>query len=221
MTPPSGTCCRRRGGGAAARVAVICGLAAIGIPRPAAADALTDFLSRLSAAGKRTRTLSARFVQRKRLALFRSEVVSKGLVYFKQPDQLRWETFAPDAAVVLMRRARVEVRVPGEAPRVMEVAQGGVMEALVGQVLVWFGVRPGAALTRENRVTMTGRSKITRVKVVPTAGPLSRRVAAVQVEVDVDLSLRQIEIRQKDGDSTVIEFSGIVRNGPLPAKAFE
>jgi outer membrane lipoprotein carrier protein len=189
----------------------------------ASAETLDAFLTRLAAAGKATRSLQAQFVQRKRLALFRADVATRGRVLFQRPDRLRWETFAPDASVLIVAAQRAELRLPHEQPRVLDLKQGGALTGLVEQMMVWLGVRPAGDLGRHYEAKLespSSRSKGTRLRLVPRDATLRKRIAALELEVGADLVLRQIVVRQKDGDTTTIDFSSVTRNAPLPADAF-
>jgi outer membrane lipoprotein carrier protein len=189
----------------------------------ASAETLDAFLVRLAAAGRETRALQAQLIQRKQLALFRTAVETKGRVLFQRPDRLRWETFAPDASVLIVVGQRAELRLPNEKPRVMDLKQGGALAGLVEQMLVWLGVRPAKDLRRDYEATLEpskGKGGGTRLRLVPKDPTLRKRVAALELDVGADLVLRQIVVRQSDGDTTTIMFSSVKRNATLPADAF-
>ena len=103
------------------------------------ADDLQKLSRRLAAQGKKLKTLEARFVQRKRLALFKSEVTSKGRLFFARPGRLRWEILPPDASVLVVRGKRAELRVPGEKTRVMDLTTNKTLGVLVEQLMIWLG----------------------------------------------------------------------------------
>lgn len=187
----------------------------------AEADPLASFSRRLAAAGKQVRTLQASFVQRKRLALFRTEVTSKGRVYFSRPNRLRWEILPPDASVLLVLGQRARLSAPGEKPRVMDLSRNKTMGALVDQLLVWLGVRPAADLSRWYRVKLKAAQGNTDLHLTPRPGPLAKRIKTIELRFGADLSLRRIHLAQTDGDSTTIQFSGYQRNAPIPAKSFK
>lgn len=53
------------------------------------------------------KTLVAEFVQTRRLSVLRTEVRSKGKLWFRAPGHVRWELFAPDDVVYVMTPDRV------------------------------------------------------------------------------------------------------------------
>jgi outer membrane lipoprotein-sorting protein len=203
-------------------VCCLAGVAGVG-PAAAAGGALEAFERRLAAVGSKTRTLSARFVQRKRLRLFKTEVVTKGRLQYRRPDRLRWQTLAPDASTLLVVGKRAELRLPGERPRVIDLKKNRSVGALVDQLLIWLGARAGQSLSRWYHVTVTveqDRGYRLSLKPRATAGGLARRIRRVQVVFNRDLLLRTIKIHHPGGDESQIEFSGIQRNVELPRDAF-
>lgn len=178
-----------------------------------------ELLARIQAAGKRTRTLQASFVQRRRMPMFKSEVVSKGRMVFQRPDRLRWESFAPDAAVVLMRGERAEVRIPGEAPRRLDLQEGSALGSLVGQMLVWFGVRPASHLHRHYQVSLSGGTE-PQLELRPRDPALRRRITSLKIRLGKDLAPRSVELAGSEGDRTRIEFGAVQRNQPVAEALF-
>jgi len=191
------------------------------LPCPTAhAGDLKDLSRRLSARGKKLRTLEARFIQRKRLALFKSEVTSKGKIYFSRPGHLRWEILPPDASVLVVRNKRAELRVPGEKARVMDLSANKTLGILVEQLMVWLGVRPVTDLKRWYHTELLQKEGRTQLTLKPRAGPLHKRISQIKLDFARDLTLDRIQILQRDGDSNVIELSGYRRNARIPDKLF-
>jgi hypothetical protein len=91
---------------------------------------------------------------------------------------------------------------------------------LVEQIFIWLGVRPARELTRLYRVELREGASGPLLRLAPRGGPLAARVKTLSLELGRDLSLRRIEVFQRDGDRTVIEFSALRRNAPLPSWSF-
>jgi len=195
------------------------------LPAPSAAEAggdLTALGKRLTAAGKRTSTLRADFVQRKRLRLFKTEVTTRGRIAYQRPDRLRWETLPPDASLLLVRGQRAELRLPSEAPRVIDLRRNRTMGILVQQLLVCLGARPVGELTRWYSVAVTpGKGGATRLRLVPKDSGLRKRGAAVAITLGPDLAIRTVEVTQRGGDTTLITFDKVRRNAKLGQGTFQ
>lgn len=194
----------------------------LGAAPAAAADAdLAALGKRLAAAGKRTKTLRADFVQRKRLRLFKTEVITRGRIAYQRPHRLRWETLPPDASVLLVRGQRAELRLPSEAPRVIDLRRNRTMAILVEQLLVCLGARPASELTRWYAVTLApGAKGATQLRLVPRDAGLRKRVKAVTITLSPDLTIRTVEVTQRGGDTTLITFEKVRRNAELGQGTF-
>lgn len=185
------------------------------------AAGLEELTRRLGALGAKTRTLTASFTQRKRLRLFRQDVVSRGRLAYARPDKLRWETLPPEESALVIAGSRAELRLPGEAARVLDLKQGDALAGLVGQLFVWLGARPAAGLTRSYEVAATLGEAAWEVRLKPRAEALRKRVSLITVTLGRDdLVLRSVQTQQPDGDGTLIEFSEVRRNVALPRETF-
>jgi outer membrane lipoprotein carrier protein len=180
---------------------------------------LDELLRKIQSAGQHTRTLQASFVQRKRMPMFKSEVVTKGRLVFARPDRLRWETLAPDAAVLVLRGEKAELRLPGEPARALDLKAGSALGSLVDQMLVWFGVRPAAELHKHHQVTLRGSAAEPQLHLVPKDQALRKRVAAIDIWLGMDLAPTRIQVSAGE-EVTRIEFGAVKRNGTLPDSLF-
>ena len=194
----------------------------VGAAEPSAAASLAEFERKLTSAGKATRTLSGRFVQRKRLKLFKSEVVTRGRVDYERPDRLRWQTLAPDESTLVVAGGRAELRVPDQRPRVIDLKEARAVGLLVEQLLTWLGAGARGSLTRWYRVSVkkTAGYRLT-LRPLARSRVLSKRIKEVRVAFGPDLLLKTIEIHHPGGDWSRIEFVEIQRNVKLPLDAFK
>jgi hypothetical protein len=188
--------------------------------QPARAEPLGAFLQRLAVRGRQTRTLQVNFIQRKRMALFRTEVTSKGFLRYEQPDRLRWEILPPDGLVLRLQGQRAELRLPGEKPRAMDLSGESGLGALVQQLMMWLGIKPTSDLTRHYQVDLEQGKGLTRLRLIPKDASLRRRISALELAFDLGLTLRSVRVRQTDGDTVLFEFSEERRNVELPKESF-
>lgn len=188
---------------------------------PVQATELARFTKRLAASSKGIRTVQARFVQRKRLRLFKTDITTKGRLSFQRPDKLRWETLPPDASVLLVLGKRAELRIPGDRPRVIDLGRNRTMGALVEQLLVWLGARPATDLKRWYRVKVADKQGTTTLDLSPKDAALRKRLERIEVTFGADLAIKTVRVHQRRGDATTIEFSAVKRNAKLRKNAFK
>jgi outer membrane lipoprotein-sorting protein len=189
----------------------------------AAADALSlqQLSRRLSARGDKIQTLRAKFVQRKKLALFKTDVETKGRILYRRPDRLRWETFAPDRSLLIVRGDRAELRVPGERPRVINLNRSRTLGLLVEQMLVWLGARPATKLREGYDVAIEQQDQTTLLRLRPKDEALKKRIEAIRVWLGPELQIQKIQVQQSGRDQTVIDITEIEQNIKLRSDAFQ
>lgn len=179
---------------------------------PSRADELETFSRKLAAVGEKTRSLRATFVQIKRLRLFKSEVTTKGTIAYKRPHHLRWQTLPPDESLILVSGQQAELRLPSEPPRVIDLRRNRTVGMLVGQLLVWLGVKPLQGLKRGYDVKVIRDGKQTVAQLTPKEASQKKLVQQIRAFFSMKMALQRIEVLQADGDSTSITFSEIERS---------
>jgi outer membrane lipoprotein carrier protein len=191
-------------------------------PTAVGAETLQSFARRLAAANRHVRTLEARFVQRKHLALFKTAVTSKGRVLFQRPDRIRWEVLPPDASVLVFRGQQAQMWTPDmQRSRVFDLKLYRALENLAQQMLVWLGARPAGDLTRYHAVTLKSSGGDTVLDMVPRKKPRHLRFSRVRVRFGPDLVLKRVTLKHPDGDRTEVDFKQVRRNPKLPPGAFQ
>jgi outer membrane lipoprotein-sorting protein len=180
--------------------------------------AQSDPDARLAELGKRQaqiRTVSARFVQRRTMALFAEELVSSGRFAFKHPDRIRWDIEAPQAMTMLITPEGIVTMSPGAAPARMAtlpVSAREIAELITGSL-------------------DTARHMFDIQSVPGTTGatfalrPRSPRVAATIRGITLDLSpdlgfVRRIVLDEATGDRIEITFHDVELNRDIDDERF-
>ncbi len=184
------------------------------------ADELKRFEKMLSQFGSKTRSLEANFIQRKRLHLFKQEVTTHGKLTYQSPDRVRWETFAPDASVVIIQGSRAELRIPNERPKVFDLSKSRALGTLIEQMLVWLGGKSPRGLAKSYSVNIEQQAQGIELHLVPKDRPLQKHIKKIFVSFRKDMLMSSIRIQLVDGDSTLITFSHFKKNQVLPKSVF-
>lgn len=192
------------------------------INAPAAWAGLVD---RIDEAQKGVRTLSAEFVQKNRVKLFKQELVSRGRLYYargqeaSKGSQLRWEYLSPDPSALILADNKAVLVMPGRAPQRFDLDRDATMQAIFRELELWLG--KGSLRAAMQEYDMTEHDD--RVLLIPKAGtPLSRTFARIEMTVDrKTLLLSRLLLAEKGGDEKEIAFVSMKRNADLPKEAFK
>jgi hypothetical protein len=163
-----------------------------------------------------TQSLSARFVQTKRLSLMNEPLVSTGRFAFKQPDQMLWQIDDP----------RVTVRIDEQGIHLPGLAHGEQADlAPFSKVLREIsGLFTGSwsSIQANFDVEVEPNEARVRVHLVPRSDEWRRLFRSMDLSfARPELMLQTIRLEEALGDSVEIVFSDVHRNDAVAAAAFE
>lgn len=197
-------------------------LAAVAPPRVLGAGqpTLDDVLARHCKAREAITTLKAQFIQTKVFTLFDEKEVSKGTLYFAQPERIRWQYSEPDRSSTVINGERGW----SVFPDIKQVQTFELEGSKTNKVLsiVGFG-RCGALLTESFEVSLSpGKKGALVLAMKPTDKDITPYFSRVDLTLDGrDYLPRRIELHEKAGDILVFEFSDLDRNIELNKSMFD
>ena len=176
-------------------------------------------LRALEQAQRETRTITARFVQTKRLSLLDEDLVSTGSFAFRQPDQVLWKVEEPRPMTVLVTGHGVIIPgLPELDRRAMAVGPLPTMFRQMGAILA------GSVETAKQDFDMTAHEEgdAIRVKMVPRESQARRVFRELHISFAGEhLLVKGIRLENALGDRLDISFSEVRRNGDVPDSTFD
>lgn len=167
-----------------------------------------DALAAIVGAGRDTRSIECDFIQTRQSSLLGSAAVSRGRMSFRSPDVLRWEYTEPLALSLSMEGGKVTVIRDGVTQK-----QGDGAGRMFGQIarMVTGGIT-GRTLTDSRSFETSVREENGEYVAVlnPVGSAAARMLSSLVIHFDrKSLCAVRMEIYEKNGDSTVIEFVNI------------
>lgn len=182
-------------------------------------EKMTAVLERVSAAQTGLETITARFLQRKESRLLAEPSVSRGVFYYKAPDQVRWE-YDPPRSMTVVLSGGVALTYRPEERRAERIEIGRMQRRVFGFLTA---TEPLDKLTRYFSVTLRDPGKKGNLLIVldPASYHVKKRLSSVTVEVDRERYLPvAVSYVERDGDSTSFSFSEIEVDKPVPDGLF-
>lgn len=177
-------------------------------------------LARLEKVAQGVKTLAGDFVQEKHLSVFREVMVSKGRFSFQKPDRLRWELMTPFRSGFVLTGAkgrRWNERTGRTEP--FSADRDPVMKLVAEQLFAWAGAQFGP-LESQYRITVLGEHPVS-LRLEPAGASLAGYLEYLKIDFSADdRHVQRVEVHEKGGDFTRIEFVNGVVNGPLAADLF-
>ncbi len=195
------------------------------IARPAAAQStnvadVPAFLKEYAAVVSRAKTLYAEFVQERHLALFEDPLRSEGVLCFRKPDAIRWETTQPYRAIFTCTGEGVgQFELVDNEWRKLDL---GHMKSLRNVVDGMAFFLEGRYLERQQDYTFSvTRGEDTVLGLVPRNVAARQWIEAIEIHLSPDLTAtRKVILRQSGGDFTEIRFTRQVIDVVYPADVF-
>lgn len=180
----------------------------------------TTFIQEMQTASKTTNALQCNFIQKKEISLLKETAVSKGIMYFKAPDELRWEYTSPQAFVFMMNKGQSVVKNKNET--ISLDAQSSKMIKSMTEMIM--GMINGEGLIENKNFSATYFSNQSQVliKLIPKNSKIKMMFSSIHVYVDSKTYLANlIEMNEAGGDITTISLSNIKRNIAIPNDKFK
>lgn len=175
------------------------------------AQSRQQMLDAISQAAAQTRDMECDFVQTKKIRLLNRNMVSSGMMSYRQPDKLRWEYQAPYAYVFVVNRNKVQI-LNNSRKDIIDADKNKIFREIVNIML---GSVAGTCLSDESsfRTTVTVASGEYIATLVPQKKELRQMFASIVMHFNPKQGVVvRIEMNESKGDITVIELKNIRKN---------
>ena len=175
-----------------------------------------DIIQRMASAADEIKTIQCNFTQTRHMKMLSKGQVSKGRMYCKQPDKLRWEYTTPRTNTLIMNGADVRLRKEETANTSKNKFIGEMARMIMNSVA-------GKCLTdnKSFQVTANEMPKEYVVTLLPLRKEMKRIYSKLVLHFDIKQStVTEVELFEKSGDSTVIELYDIQINGQINPEIF-
>lgn len=171
-------------------------------------------LARIAKARADIRTLRASFEQTRIIGLLASEVKSTGKLTLVRPDRLRWDLSPPDEVTYWIGPEGLAMANSDGVTKVGKAAAGR-FAAVLADLMVMLG---GDMKSLEKRYRLEASEEDGKLVLTatPTAKDVKKHVAKLRLRAAEKLwQVRRIEIHEKNGDQSLIDFRAFVKNEPV------
>lgn len=154
-----------------------------------------------------TRTGHASFVEKKSIAMLDRPVESSGELFYSAPDRLEKRTLKPKVESMLLDKDRLTVEQRGKK-RALSLQSYPELAAFIDSIR---GTLAGdrKALERTYKLSVEGDEQSWNLVLLPAEDKMKKVVAKISIAGSGN-ALRTIEIKQADGDSSLMTIT------PLP-----
>lgn len=153
-----------------------------------------------------TRSGHATFVEKKSIAILDKPVESSGELFYTAPDRLEKRTLKPRPESMVLDRGTLTIEQKGKR-HVLPLQNYPEIAAFIDSIR---GTLAGdrAALERAYKLSLEGDAQAWTLELLPLAERMKKVVARIRIG-GAGHELRTIEIRQADGDSSLMTITQI------------
>lgn len=179
----------------------------------------TQIIEQISAASAKITTLECDFVQTKHLKILDNRLVSRGKMYYSQPDKLRWEYVTPYSYIFIMNQNQILLKNSTRAD-VIDVNQNKIfkdisrlmMNSIMGDML-------------KDNTTFEISMASTKGGYTATLIPIKREMKQMWTKLVLlfdaeSLGVKRMEMYEKSGDCTIIELENVKINRAINSTLF-
>lgn len=163
-------------------------------------------------------SVKAEFVQSKHMKILSKPLVSRGTLYFKSPQFLRWEYSSPVKSVLLMSKGSMVRYVKGSGGYVKDASAGvQSMQVVVQEISRWmkgeFNTNPNYAAELK-----TGG----KIILVPKDPSFAKIISRIELVLSGNPGeIRSVKIIESGDSHTLIRFEKVTINAPMDEKIFQ
>ena len=176
-------------------------------------------IQEISRAAAAIKTMQCDFVQTKTLKMLGDKMVSKGKMYCRQPDQLRWEYVTPYTYTFILNNNKVLLK-KGKRSDVIDVNQNMMFKEIAR---IMMNSVLGKSLTdkKDFKVSVSGNPQQYTATLVPVKKDMKQMFTKILLYYDVKAQMvKKVGLYEKNGDNTVIELVNIKKNTQINASVF-
>ena len=183
-------------------------------------DNQNRIFSEIARSASQVETFSCDFLQEKHMSMLDNVLISKGRLYFKRNNRLRWEINYPATSGFAVNGDQAK-RWEGDTGRTQtfKVNQVPFIKVFTEQVFSWARA-DFKRLKKRYHIQVLSDTPI-RLMLLPISPQEKKYLANLRISFSTDASyVKVVEVHEPDGDFTRIQFLNTVINNPLNDSLF-
>jgi len=181
-----------------------------------------DLLGKLEKKISKVKSLQTNFIQEKKLAVFNDKLLIKGAIYLEKPDLLAWHVKEPLRYSIVINGDIIR-QWDEESNRIQKIslAENPALQAVFEQLKEWFS-GGYTAMLKEYHIKIINQSPIVLQFIPHKTVVAGNLIESITISFQEDERyIRQIEIKEKCGDNTLLKFVDTCLNCPVDSSAWE
>lgn len=188
---------------------------------PVAAQRVNEaaVIRQINAAASKLRTMQCDFVQTKYMRMLNDKMVSRGRMYYAQPNRLRWEYTSPYTYVFVLNNSQVLMS-KGRKSQVVDVNQSKVFKEIT-RIMMNSVVGKCLSDGKDFKTSIAATQSEWIATLVPLKKNMRQMFKTIKIHFNKQRSMVSVvELYENNGDRTVIELKNVRANQNINANLF-
>ena len=169
------------------------------------AEQQKQIVEKIDKASSAMKTMQCDFTQTKRMKMLSKDMQSKGVLYFKRPDKLRWQYTSPYDYTFIMNGDKVQIK-SMKSTKNIDVQQNKMFRQITNIILS--SITGGTLRTSADfTVELWQQDKSYFVKLYPKKKELKQLYQYLEIWFDPALTkVSTVKMMEKTGDMTIVNL---------------
>ena len=169
------------------------------------AEQQKQIVEKIDKASSAMKTMQCDFTQTKRMKMLSKDMQSKGVMYFKRPDKLRWQYTSPYDYTFIMNGDKVQIK-SMKSTKNIDVQQNKMFRQITNIILS--SITGGTLRTSADfTVELWQQDKSYFVKLYPKKKELKQLYQYLEIWFDPALTkVSTVKMMEKTGDMTIVKL---------------
>ena len=162
-------------------------------------------LAKMDQSSKALRSLQCDFIQSKRMKILSKEMQSKGILYFKKPDKIRWQYTSPYDYTFIMNGDKVQIK-SAKTTKSIDI-QGNKIFRQISTIILNTITGGGIKNSSDFNVELYKSGDIYFAKMQPKKKEVKQVYSSIEVYFNSALTMVDtIKMIEKSGEYTVVKL---------------
>ena len=162
-------------------------------------------LEKMEKSSNALHSLHCDFVQSKKMKILNKEMISKGVLYFKKPDKIRWQYTTPYDYTFIMNGDKVQIK-SAKSTKNIDI-QGNKIFRQITTIILNTVTGGGIMNSSDFDVTLYKQGDAYFAKMLPKKKEVKQVYAAIEVYFNSALTMVEtIKMIEKSGEYTIVKL---------------
>ena len=177
-------------------------------------------LAKMDQSSKALRSLQCDFIQSKRMKILSKEMQSKGILYFKKPDKIRWQYTSPYDYTFIMNGDKVQIK-SAKSTKNIDI-QGNKIFRQITTIILNTVTGGGIMNSADFNVELYKSGDIYFAKMLPKKKEVKQVYSSIEVYFNSALTMVEtIKMVEKSGEYTVVKLVAPKINATISESVFK